>query len=220
MSITDDAAALEDNLRACSQQDLWADWFIQAESFMDAQWADTIWPRIQGVDFTTTVEIGPGGGRNSERLKDLASTLYLVDLNEYALETCRKRFATYGGACDIKYIKTDGVSLPGIEDASVSFVYSWDSMVHFDRTVMDRYVAEFARVMKPGARGFVHHSNYGARDVVLGIGEAPHFRSNMSKVDFALQANRHGLLVPCQELVDWVDDRALDCISFFYKPVP
>ena len=218
MSHSDGVIDLERNLEVCSQDDLWADWFIVAETAIDAQWSDIIWPRIDGADFTSTVEIGPGGGRNSERLKDVASKLHLVDLNEYALSRCRARFKDYRGPCDIRFVKTDGVSLPGIPDGSVTFVYSWDSMVHCDRTVMERYMEEFARVMKPGARGFIHHSNYGASDVVLPMDRAPHFRSNMSKAEFARQAAKYGLLVPRQELLDWVDDPSLDCISYFEKP--
>jgi ubiquinone/menaquinone biosynthesis C-methylase UbiE len=212
-----DGGDLARNLQVCSQPELWAEWFVFAEPFIAAQWTDTIWPRIEGSDFTTTVEVGPGGGRNSQRLKDVASTLYLVDLNEYALARCRARFQSDESGCDIRYVKTDGISLPGIPDSSVSFVYSWDSMVHCDRSVMARYMREFARVMKPGATGFVHHSNYAARDKVLSIDDAPHFRSNMSKADFARQAAQHGLVVTRQDLLDWVDEPALDCLSQFRK---
>jgi ubiquinone/menaquinone biosynthesis C-methylase UbiE len=219
MSDYDDANDLVRNLQVCSQEELWADWFVIAETAIDAQWSEIIWPRIRGADFAATVEIGPGGGRNSERLKDIASRLYLVDLNEYALARCRQRFSAYKGPCDIRYVKTNGVSLPGIPDASVTFVYSWDSMVHCDKTVMELYMAEFARVMKPGAQGFIHHTNYGARDDVLDMDRAPHFRSNMSKVEFARQAAKHGLIVTRQDLLDWAEEASLDCLSHFQKPL-
>jgi ubiquinone/menaquinone biosynthesis C-methylase UbiE len=218
MTLHDESQDLVRNIEVCSQPDLWLDWFAEAEAAIDAQWTKTIWPRIRGADFTTTVEIGPGAGRNSERLKDVASTLYLVDLNEYALARCRARFEAYRGPCDLRYVKTDGMSLPGIPDGSVTFVYSWDSMVHCDKTVMERYMKEFARVMKPGAKGFIHHANYGAREIVLDMGRAPHFRSNMSKHEFVRQATRHGLHVSRQDLLDWVEETSLDCISHFTKP--
>jgi len=218
MSILHAVSDLDRNIQVCSQQNLWADWFVKAEPAINAQWADIIWPIIHGADFTTTVEIGPGGGRNSERLKEVASLLFLVDLNDYALATCRERFKAFKGRCDIRYVKTDGVSLPGISDASVTFVYSWDSMVHCDKTVIEKYMEEFARVMKPGAKGFIHHTDYGARDVVQDIDSAPHFRSNMSKGEFARQAAKYGLLVTRQDLLDWADEPSLDCISQFQKP--
>lgn len=53
-------------------------------------------------------------------------------------------------------------SPPFIDSGSISFVYSFDSMVHFDKSIIRAYLVEFARVMRGGATGFLHHSNYGA----------------------------------------------------------
>ena len=185
---------------------------------MDAVWAEAVWPNIEGNDFTTTVEIVPGAGRNSEKLKDLAETLYMVDLNEYALEKCRARFAAYKGPCDIQIIKTDGTTLPGVPDRCATFVYSWDSMVHFDRAVIREYLKECARVMKPSATGFIHHSNYGTLNPEAGqIEDAPHLRSNQSKDNFARQAREAGLEIVSQSVFNWGDVKDLDCISLFKK---
>ena len=49
------------------------------------------------------------------------------------------------------------------------------------------------------------------------IDAAPHFRSNMSMGEFQRQAAKYGLAVPCQNLLDWVDEPSLDCLSLIEK---
>ncbi|MEM9383178.1 MAG: class I SAM-dependent methyltransferase [Planctomycetota bacterium] len=209
---------LADNLEICSTPDRWAEWFEEAEASALAQWDSAHWPRLWNTDMTTTLELAPGAGRNAERLKEYARTLYLVDLNDYALDRCRARFADYAGPCDIRYVKTDGTSLPGIEDESVTCVFSWDSMVHMDRTVVGQYLVEFARVMKPGARGVIHHSNHGARSDEADIQKNPHMRSNESAEHFLAQAEAAGLEMLEQLVFEWDTYEDLDCISEFRKP--
>jgi hypothetical protein len=82
----------ERNLEACAKPDRWSNWFDEAEASMQSQWNDPIWPLIRRADFSTTLEIAPGAGRNSARLAEHARTLHLVDLNRYALDRCRERF--------------------------------------------------------------------------------------------------------------------------------
>ena len=213
-----DPRDLERNLETCSRPELWKDWFEQAEASMAAQWKDPIWPLIRRADFTTTLEIAPGAGRNSARLKEHARTLHLVDLNAYALERCRERFREHKGPCAIHYHQNDGRSLAFLADGSVSLVYSWDSMVHFERTVVQRYVQEFARVMRPGAWGFVHHSNYGATSADPDIEHAPHMRSNLTAELFGQYCSENGLIRTHFLVFDWGGVARTDCISLFLKP--
>ena len=115
------------------------------------------------------------------------------------------------------YYVGDGRSLAGIADASISFVYSWDAMVHFDKRVVREYVREFARVLEPGGTGFVHHSNFGTVSSSENWLENPSWRSNMTRELFADYCAEMGLEVVDQKLLDWfLDD--LDCISTFRKP--
>jgi SAM-dependent methyltransferase len=213
-----DARDLERNLETCSKPELWKDWFEEAEASMAAQWKDPIWPLIRRADFSSTLEIAPGAGRNSARLKEHAASLHLVDLNGYALERCRERFRDHKGPCAIHYHQNDGRSLAFLADGSVSLVYSWDSMVHFERTVVQRYVQEFARVMRPGAWGFVHHSNYGTTSADPDIERAPHMRSNLTAELFGQYCRENGLLRTHFLVFDWGGTAASDCISLFLKP--
>lgn len=213
-----DAAGLARNLETCAKPELWARWFDEAEASMQSQWNDPIWPLIRRADFASTLEIAPGAGRNSVRLAEHAGVLHLVDLNRYALDRCRERFRGYTGPCDVRYHENDGTSLSFLPDASVSLVYSWDSMVHFERAVVARYVAEFARVMRPGAWGFVHHSNYGTQSEDPDIERAPHLRSNLTARLFGEYCAASGLERTRFLVFDWGGVADTDCISLFFKP--
>jgi ubiquinone/menaquinone biosynthesis C-methylase UbiE len=192
---------------------------------MEVQWRGAIQPRLAGMDFTCVLELAPGHGRNTAKLRERAAEIYLVDINESCIETCRKRFGDGGGAgpdgrtCRMHYAVNDGFSLPMIPNGAITLVYSWDAMVHFDKGVVRKYVHEFARIMKPGAKGFVHHSNYGAfaPDPESNWLDNPQWRSSMTRELFAEYCAEAGLTVLRQDLIEW-DQPDLDCISVFAKP--
>ncbi len=132
-------------------------YYEEAEVGFSTQWDNDIWPLIQESDFTCTVELAAGHGRNSERLRHLASKLYLVDINQENIDWLRERFLD---ATNIVLIKNDGLHLTGIADGEATFIYSFDSMVHFDSDVVRQYLREIRRVLKRGRTGFCHYSNY------------------------------------------------------------
>lgn len=202
------------NLMQCGEEDLWNEYFERAEADMDAQWRDVIFPLIRDFDFETVLELAPGMGRNTEKLSALAKKIYAVDYNRYALEQCRERLGEQVGDCRIEYHANNGTDLAMIADGAISAIYCWDAAVHFDKEVIADYVAEFARVLKPGGRGFVHHSNLGAR-ADKDIKKNPHWRSNMSKELFAELCRRSGLRVSSQTDVAWGE--ITDCASIFTK---
>ena len=53
-------------------------------------------------------------------------------------------------------------SLPMVEDQSIDFAFSFDSLVHVESDVLMGYLAELARTLKPEGVAFLHHSNYGS----------------------------------------------------------
>ncbi len=192
-------------------------YYAEAEDDMTEQWEKFIEPRIKNVDFETVLELAPGHGRNTEHLIPRAKAIYLVDVNKSCIKRCRKRFKKYSGPCQLLYYVNDGHSLSDIDSGIISFVYSWDSMVHFDKMVVRDYVLEFARVMKPGATGFVHHSNYGHGSQSSEWIRNPAWRSNMTLELFADYCAESGLEIIDQQTIDWIL-KDLDCISTFRKP--
>jgi ubiquinone/menaquinone biosynthesis C-methylase UbiE len=185
-----------------------------AEPDMAAQWRDLIWPRIRRLDFSCVLELAAGHGRNSERLREVAQRIILVDINQENIDYCRERFR---GDDRFTFVKNDGVSLSGVADGSVSLVYSFDSMVHFDSDVVREYLKEIRRVLEPGGSGFLHHSNY-TGDPAGQFTKAPHWRNFMSKELFAHYCIKCGLKVVEQWVIDWTAP-GLDCLSIIRRPV-
>ena len=202
------------NLRQCGEENLWDEYFARAEADMDSQWRDTIFPLIRDFDFEIVLELAPGHGRNTEKLCALAKKIYAVDYNRDALERCRERLGEQTSDCRIEYHANDGTDLAMIPDGAISVIYCWDAAVHFDKEVIADYVAEFARVLKPGGKGFVHHSNLGEQ-AAKDIKKNPHWRSNMSKELFAEFCRRSGLRVVSQTDIPWGE--ITDCASIFTK---
>jgi hypothetical protein len=56
----------------------------------------------------------------------------------------------------------DGRSLDMIEDESIDFVFSFDSLVHADSGTVRSYMLQIARKLRFSGTGFIHHSNLGA----------------------------------------------------------
>lgn len=101
-----------------------------------------------------------------------------------------------------------------IKDQSISFIYCWDAAVHFEKSIMKSYIAEFSRILRPGGKGFVHHSDLGdAAD--SDILKNPSWRSNVNKKLFREYCEEAGLKVVNQVALPW--GQIKDCISVFQK---
>ena len=123
------------------------------------QWHGSILPRINPfVPADTILEVGPGYGRWTAFLKDLCKRLIVVDLAESCINRCRERFAN---CSQIVYFVNDGESLEMVTDSSVDFIFSFDSLVHAEASVLKAYSAEFAKKLRPDGVAFIHHSNLG-----------------------------------------------------------
>jgi SAM-dependent methyltransferase len=199
-----------------------AGYFPAAEAGMAWQWENVIWPIIEGNDFSIVLELAPGHGRNTEMLRCHTGEIHLVDVNQSCLDACRARFGDQKDLCRFFYHLTDGTNLPGIGDSSISFGYSWDSMVHFDKIVVRGYVLEIARVLRPGGRAFLHTSNYGSVKPDSDWASNPGSRSDMSAALLRRYAEEAGLTVTFQRLSGvkdgWgMDD--LDCLSVVERAV-
>lgn len=177
-------------------------YFAMAESGMDSQWSSMVWPRIQGFDFSVTLDLAAGHGRNIEKLKSLAGEIYVVDVNQSCIDACQARFGESDGKCRFHYLVNDGCSLKGVPGGSITSVYSWDAMVHFDKFVVRRYILEFARVLKSGGRAFFHHSNYGHVASDADWRSNPGWRSSTTKEFVADSVREAGLELISQDSID------------------
>jgi SAM-dependent methyltransferase len=129
-----------------------------------ALWHGALLPRIHSfVPAGTILEIAPGYGRWTQYLKDLCERLVIVDLTQGCIDHCRERFAE---AANIEYHVNDGRSLAMIEDGSIDFAFSFDSLVHAESDVLGAYLEQLARKLTPDGVGFIHHSNIGSYPVL------------------------------------------------------
>lgn len=125
----------------------------------EMQWYVTLLPRIHAfLPARTILEIAPGFGRWSAFLHRYGERLVLVDLSERCIEACRERFRD---ASNVEYHVNDGKSLAMIEDRSIDFAFSFDSLVHADAGVIGAYLEHLASKLTPDGVAVLHHSNSG-----------------------------------------------------------
>jgi hypothetical protein len=139
------------NERFCSRDGMWDPYFTEAEPAMANSWNQTIWPVIKDFDFDTVLELAPGAGRNTEKLARFARIIHAVDMNEYALRKLRARFQCGPRRCGLHTHRNHGNDLAMIPDGSITFIYSWDSAVHFDKAVLKDYVPNSRVCLSPMA---------------------------------------------------------------------
>lgn len=177
-------------------------------------WNSVIFDKIKDFRGKKILEIAPGFGRMTQFLSILASELIVVDLNDTCIEKTRKKL----GHHVLAYFVNDGRSLSKIRNNSQDLVFSYDSFVHMHHNVIEDYIMEINRVLKPGGHSFIHHSwLYGGSDYsknnVAG-------RSNMSPEEFKILVEKYNMEIVSQDPIrvepvhGW---DGTDCISIFRK---
>jgi ubiquinone/menaquinone biosynthesis C-methylase UbiE len=114
---------------------------------------------------SSVLEIAPGHGRWSEIIAGRCQALTLVDLSPSCIEFCRNRLSDYH---HVQYHVTDGKSLSEVPDSSIDFLWSFDSFVHMSPEVIQAYLREAHRVLRPGGKAILHHA--GRKNGMLWLG--------------------------------------------------
>jgi ubiquinone/menaquinone biosynthesis C-methylase UbiE len=197
-------------------RDTWSGWdwgalgeeWTQSEEWKRALVAEILRPTMPPGG--TLLEIGPGAGRWTEFLVEQADRVILVDVSSRVLDLCRDRF---GDGNSMTYIANDGSDLPGVTNESVDGVWSFDAFVHIGPLDLASYLAEMARVLRPGGLAVIHHA--GRRD-------RRGWRSPMSAALFANLARERGLEI-VRQFDNWGEGRFdirryRDVISIVRKP--
>ena len=81
-----------------------------------------------------------------------------IDVAERCVEACRERFGT---SDHMTFVLNDGLSLDAVDDDAVELAVSLDSLVHVEADVMQSYIEQLGRKLRPGGVAFLHHSNLG-----------------------------------------------------------
>jgi SAM-dependent methyltransferase len=195
-----------------------AEYYDRAE---EDDWLATFWSDespflrlFKELDLTCVLELACGHGRHAEKLREQAQTVILVDINVGNIEFCRTRFKEFS---QFRYVLTNGYSLDTVQERECSAILSYDAMVHFDSDVVRAYLQEMARVLKPGGRALIHHSNYSANPGG-DVHNNPCWRNFMTEQLFHHYAARSGLRRLASKLMDWEGHPALDCLTLLERP--
>lgn len=175
----------------------------------EAQWFATLYPRLhRHLPAARILEIAPGFGRWTRYLLEYCDEYTGIDLSAECVNACKETFRRFEKA---RFFKNDGLSL-GDADGQYDFVFSFDSLVHADAGVLDRYVPAIVKVLRHDGVAFIHHSNY--RD--SGETNNAHYRSedvSATMVREIIEQNGGAVLV--QETINWGSNFLIDCLTTF-----
>jgi ubiquinone/menaquinone biosynthesis C-methylase UbiE len=196
--------------------DVAADYHGAAALGMEEQWEGVIKPALQRhpIDYTDTFDFACGYGRNTDFLLTLAGRVTMIDVNSHNVEYCKDK---YRGNDKVSIVQCNGYDLRQLEPESATFLYTFDSMVHFPKDIIKSYLPEFLRVLRRGGFAFIHHSNYTLGGPKKDFRENPHWRNYMSAEIFCDIAKRSGFNIEEQTVIPW-DLPELDCITILSKP--
>lgn len=190
-------------------------YFAEAEKLMHVFWDEnSVFNRaFATLDLTTVLELACGKGRHSERVAPRAGTLTLVDVFPEHLIDCIGRLQAHR---NIAYVVNNGYDFAAVQSGSQTAVFCYDAMVHFAPEIVASYLAEIGRVLKPGGRAVLHHSNYdGPQAQHYGLN--PHARNRMSLPLFAEYAQMAGLAVESSVALGWGGIDNLDGLTILTK---
>jgi SAM-dependent methyltransferase len=169
----------------------------------EAQWFGSLYPRLHRfLPVSAILEIAPGFGRWTQFLLPLCKSYVGVDLSQQCVAACRRRFCDFNHA---SFVQNDGLTLAlaEIPDERFGLVFSFDSLIHVERDVLESYVPQILRKLTPGGVAFLHHSNLAALPAGT---ENRDVRGESVSGDIVLDVvNRAGGKVLVQERICWQD---------------
>ena len=192
--------------------------WVEAEPAVQVFWAlqSPFRQMFERLDLSSIIELACGHGRHTwfmmQNLR--CGSVVLVDVNSSNIAFCAERFKEFP---NVTWIVNDGSSLSGIEDGSATSLFCYDAMVHFEYDDVAAYLQEISRVLIPGGRALLHHSNNDRYPGRL-YSENEHSRNFMSANLFSHMAQRAMLRVIEQRLLDWGEAKELDALTLVEKP--
>jgi ubiquinone/menaquinone biosynthesis C-methylase UbiE len=194
-------------------------YYEQAEASIGVFWdsGSPFLDLFQQLDLTFCTELACGHGRHSQQISNRANRILLVDVLESNIEYCKQRFS---GQDHIGYYVTKGNELSGIADASVTSVFSYDAMVHFESIDLIAYLQEIHRILVPKGKTLLHFSNFDDFPEKT-YHENPHWRNFFSAKMMIHFATRFGFRVIETRTFSWPPSAGgthLDAVVLLEKP--
>ena len=193
---------------ATLNQHIWNswDWSAQGDEWTSSpQWKESLIRRVLQPNIppnSAVLEIGPGAGRWTEALLQHAQSYIGVDISASCVEVCSKRFA---GDPRAQFFVGSGRDLAAVPTGSIDAIWSFDVFVHVNAAEVAGYIADFVRVMRPGAVAVIHHG------AVAGTGGG--WRSNLTAPVFQAVLAERGLRIR-QVLEQWADGDEIHKLTY------
>lgn len=193
-------------------------YYEQAEDWLAGFWERGSHFRnmFDKLDIRRVAELACGHGRHAAQIIEMTEIIYLVDVGKPNIDACKRRF---WGRDNVRFILNDGAALAGIPDGSLTSLFSYDAMVHFEADTILSYLSEIARVLEPNGRALLHYSNFDALPATE-YGHGPHMRNYFSERMMTHFAHRRGLNRVDSRLIDWGHDPSyygLDALTLLQK---
>lgn len=180
----------------------------------EAQWFGSLYPRLRAfLPARNVLEIAPGHGRWTRYLLGMSDDYIGVDLNPSCIEICQRRFGGVGAA---RFAVNDGYSLSAVGDGTQDFTFSFDSLVHAEIDVLEAYIPEIMRILRPGGVAFIHHSNLAEGSVSHGEHDHSRARSVGATGVADIIAIAGGTPI-IQEVINWRGAGLIDCLTTFRR---
>ena len=205
---------------SAANKHIWENWNWSAggeEWTLSEEWKASVVRTFLDPNFanrSVILEIGPGAGRWTEYLLKKCQRLIGVDISETSVHECERRFHDHPTA---EFAVGNGENLSSIGTSSIDAVWSFDVFVHINKQQFKSYIAEFARVLKPGGVGLIQHGTAG--------GKSGGWRSDVRTADVNEFLRSNGLVVETQ-VQSWHDNGQKfeaglyqDAITMFGKPI-
>jgi SAM-dependent methyltransferase len=131
----------------------------EVEEFLDLGRQDVDRARgiLTGLGLPTTwhrvLDFGCGAGRLSQALAEHADEVVGLDVSPPMLETARALDRS-DGRCS--FVLGEDPDLRAFPDGSFDLVYTERVLQHLPRPVLENYLAEFVRVLRPGGVAYLH----------------------------------------------------------------
>ncbi len=166
------------------------------------------------LELDNVIELACGRGRHVMKYYEKANHITLVDILEKNISICKERFKGYD---NISYYKNSGFDLKELKNEEYSALFTYDAMVHFELFDIYDYLKETYRVLRQGGKALFHHSNLALEpDQSFKNAHNPGGRSFMDRKLFAYLANKAGLEIVEQQVIDWTLPN-MDCITLVSK---
>ncbi len=211
---------VEFNRELCAlfHEDSMEEYFINAESddSVGVFWGDgSVFRRMfLKLNLENVIELACGRGRHVPQYLSSAGHITLVDILSKNIAFCQVRFKEQS---NITYYQNDGYTLSALASSTYTALFSYDAMVHFEMMDIYEYLVDIYRVLIPGGKVLLHHSN-NDKNYKASFNNTKHGRSFMNKDIFAYLAYRAGFEVVEQDVIDWDGYRGIDCITLLEKP--